>query len=261
MDDTVALLPDQILLLSVNTESYYKLGLIGEKSTLNKKKNLIEKYRIAIELGQKCFKPDKKNYQRVLECLKRTQMKCDFLIKWTSHEENISANSLFQYFDFVKKNCQEDVLLSEISLQRCYPTLRTFTNTEVATISNIDPQSENSLNNFIEWVSAQVAEVNCDDIISNTAECCDVHCAEIKGFFTSSNVNKLLEKLKSYLSNQEFSAIIVHGFEDSPQCWSGRNNEHYKELNGENIFGIGQLKEYVLSWCITDEYDFGIEKL
>lgn len=261
VDDTVALLPNQILLLSVNAESYYKLGLIGEKSTLNKKKNLVEKYRITIDLGQKCFKADKKNYQRVLECLKRTQMKCDFIMKWTPHKTGISANSLFQYFEHVQKNSPEDVLLSKISLHKCYPAFRTFTNRKVTSISNINSKSEDSVNNFIEWVNAQVAEVNCDDILINTAELCDVHCVEVKGFFTSSNVSELLEKLKSCLSNQEFSALVVHGFEDSPQCWSGRNNEHYKNISGENIFGIGQLKETVLSWCIVDEYDFGIEKL
>ena len=259
----MALLPNKILLLSVNAETYYKLGIIGEKSTLNTKKNLVEKYRITLELGKDYFKPNKKNYQRVLECLKRTQMKCDFVIKWNPNEPNISPNSLSRYFEHVKENCQDDQLLSKMTIHKCYPTLRTFTNYSTTNVPNIcqgpSEHLEQNVQQFIEWISAQVAEVKLD--YSDFADYCDIYCVEMQGFFTSCNLQKLLNRLKTYFSAEELGAIVVHGLEDSPQCWSGRNNQHYKDVSGESVFGIGQSKDNVISWCITDQYDFGIEKL
>lgn len=272
VDDTIALLPNQKIILSLNYDSYYKLGIVGAKSILNKNKILTPKYRVEICLNKSYFKPEKKNYQRTYECLKRSQLAFDFIIKWDPTDSCISSNSLENYFNFLKENSPSDRLLSNMTIEKCVPTLRTFKNSSMPVLCSDDVESmtDDYLRDFIDWVGAQVAQVNCVDAdyeistfdFGDRPADSNIYCAELKGFFTSTNITKLRDILKPLLSSDEQNALIVHGFVDSPQCWTGTNNEHYKNISGENLYGIGRLNnQMAISWCLTDEYDFGIEKL
>lgn len=254
----------------MNNSTYYKLGIIGVKSTLNRRKNLTPKYRVEICLDKPYFKPGKKNYQRTYECLKRLQLKCDFIIKWQPKESKHSPNSLENYFTFLKNNSTDDELLKRITIHRCIPKLRTFTNRQVPLISINNEPSDETVENFIDWIGAQLAEIKFDNVDEEISSFSfedhdgrsNVHCAELKGFFISADVEKLWLSLKDILEDDQPNAMIMHGFEDGPQCWTGRNNEHYKNVSGENLYGIAKIKDKTtITWCITDEYDFGIEKL
>ncbi|KAI2799152.1 Ribonuclease P protein subunit p40 [Blomia tropicalis] len=258
MDDTYALLPDQTLLLSLNTDTYHRLGLIGKESTLNRKHNIINKYRVMIELGKDYFKPEKKNYQRVMECLKRTQLKCDFILKWEPKLPNISPNSLQQYFQHVKDNndCNDELIS------------KTYSNRSTLKPLHIKTNSEEDMYEFIDWTSAQFAEINIRSNENESEKYTDIYCVDIKGFFTGTNVRNLMKRMKKEFGNlpkekqSMMMAMMVHGFEDSPQCWTGRNNEHYKDVSGENLYGFGHFEAgNVISWVIADSFDFGIEKM
>ena len=174
-----------------------------------------------------------------------------------------------------------------MTIEKCIPNYRSFYQQvdrifNVKTITNIENVDENELADFIEWCSAQMAQIKCqtNDLEVSTFQLDTsqsipvakpnnlLYGVQIDGFFISKNVKKLIETLKPFIFNFDqtdsslmVNAMIVHGFENCPQCWSGTNNEHYKHLSGENLYGFSVLNSmFRLIWCQSDDYDYGIEK-
>lgn len=213
-----------------------------------------------------------------MECLKRTGLSFHVLLKWEPEQslinQEISPNSLELYFKYLKEQ-ENQAVFSKMCVHQALPTMKSFINKNQPLV-DIEKMINQSLETekFVEWFCFQMAQINFHDdelkdsilldsenfILNNS--CDDIHCVQTMGFFTSSNIQKLIQVLEPENLSQKLNMIIVHGYEDSPQCWSGKNNEHYKNLSGENIYGFSFLNaEKTLIWCLADEYDFGIEKL
>lgn len=271
MDDTMSVDSNQIT-LSLNVQTYHQLGLLGQPSILNKKKNTIPKYRVIIDLNVPYFTPNKKFYKRTLDCLKRCNLKFDILIKWQPKDSTVSSSSLEKYLYSIKQAQSEH--LSSMTITKCYPTLRQFTNASTIKYSGSARKEDMNilLDEFIEWVGCQTNQIVCytqneDKIGLNLSESShwenttNMHCVEIRGLFNSHDVIELLSRIESLFSNHEHGAILVHGFENSPQCWKGKNNEHYSDTSGTNQFAIGQFGTNIVSWIVADALDHGIERL
>lgn len=276
-EDTIAILPNKQILLSLNTQTYNRLGIIGEQSILNRTKCCTPKYRIIIDLNKPYFKEDKKHYLRIMECLTRTGLSFNVLLKWEPEQslidKEISPNSLELYFNYLKEQNNQPIF-SNMSVQKAIPTMKLFQNKNQPIISVEKMLNQNlEKEEFVEWFCLQMAQINFNDeelkdsILHDFEDyisvnsCYDIQCVQTMGFFTSFNIKKLIQVLEPENLSQNLNMIMIHGFEDSPQCWSGKNNEHYKNLSGENIYGFSFLNtEKTLIWCLADEYDFGIEK-
>lgn len=151
----------------------------------------------------------------------------------------------------------------------CVPSLRRFTNRCVPIPKMSDQMSFDDIKELIEWIDAQVAQIDCNqsdepDVSSfgynNIESHCDVTCISLSGFFTPSDIFGILDKVKK-LKDNELKSIIVHGFEDIPLSWAGNNAEHGKCLSGENLYGFACKNNNYFVWRLGDEYDFGIERL
>jgi len=121
----------------------------------------------------------------------------------------------------------------------------------------------------MEWSAGQFCEI--DDFGYQDenqaqkyfAQEANIHCVELKGFFSSQNVRAFLKTMKPMADSSMVSCVIVHGFEEAPQCWAGKRIEHHSQLDGTNFYGISSLAEQgmVCSFAVGDEYDYGIERL
>ena len=263
--DEYAFLPNNKLLFSLTSKTYFKLGLEGPKSTLYRTKN-IKKYRFEIDLLKESFIPEKRNYQRTYECLKRANLTCDFIIKFQPKQS--FDGTILNYFQWLKN---EDSL-PKLQITTKYPKIRTFTNRNILMFNEkIDLNSEeceNCLNRFIEWSSGQFCEIkdfghNTNDEDENDGNIeTNIYCIEIVGFFISKNIENLLGNIRSTLETSQTSCLIVHGYEESPQSWLGSGNEHHKELSGDNVYGFASItsQNLVCSFAIGDEFDYGIER-
>lgn len=271
MDDTVAFLPDNTILLSLNAATYNRLGLVGKPSTLNRKGQTIPKYHVQLDLNQSYFRPGKKHYEHVYQCLRRLDLRFDFAIKWEPsaqlHEQtNVSPNSLEGFFHSFD---------SQLKIERCCPSIRSFTNRSVPIITrkidleDVTMSMDTLLNECIDWCEAQMAQVDFTEIdhevssfqldtTNNWTDRGNVHCVQLKGFFTANNVDKLRRHLRQPIG-EHLAGMIVHSFVDVPQCWRVRSHHHYKELGGDALYGCAQLNGQVITWTIADCYDFGIE--
>nr|XP_027198140.1 ribonuclease P protein subunit p40-like [Dermatophagoides pteronyssinus] len=291
-ENTMAIIDRKRILLSLNSQTYHRLGIIGKESIMNRTKCLTPKYRIVIDLDKPFFKPSKRHYKRIDECLRRSCLTFNVILKWepnNNHEmSNISPNSLEEYFQYLKQQKNSnDPIISKMTIEKCIPNYRSFYQQvdrifNVKTITNIENVDENELADFIEWCSAQMAQIKCqtNDLEVSTFQLDTsqsipvakpnnlLYGVQIDGFFISTNVKKLIQTLKPFIFNFDqtdsslmVNAMIVHGFENNPQCWSGTNNEHYKHLSGENLYGFSVLNSmFRLIWCQSDDYDYGIEK-
>ena len=276
-DDCFALLPNGLIVLSVKESTYQRMGIVGKKSILYKKKNCVKKYLIEIDLNDEHLTPGTKYYRRTEECLQKSGLFFDIFIKWEVTDEDltkqsISSMSLGNIFSYIRDNSSDDSL-KHFHWCRCSPSFRSFDNKQIPIpIVNRECLSED-IQTLIEWFGAQICQINCDlsedsDVstfgISHYQKREDIHCVSINGFFTSSDIESLFDSFKQKIvkkSDKDITAFIVNGFEDTPIAWSGRNNEHSKNLSGENMFGIGSQMGIAFIWRVTDEYDFGIERL
>jgi hypothetical protein len=219
------------------------------------------------------FRAGTKHYQRTYECLQRSGLLFDILIKWEVsdeelNKESISSMSIQNFFNYIKTN-SSDSDLNSIEIIRCLPSLRKFTNNYVPIPTISEEYLFEDIKDLIEWFGAQVCQIDCNqsedtDVstfgFSNTEKRADISCVELNGFFTRFDVLCLLTKL-NHLFKSGVNSIIVNGFEDTPIAWKGNNNEHQKCLSGENIYGFGSKEDIRFIWRIADEYDFGIERL
>ncbi|XP_046908558.2 ribonuclease P protein subunit p40 [Dermatophagoides farinae] len=285
-ENTMAIIDRKRIILSLNSQTYHRLGIIGTESTMNRKKCLMPKYRVLIDLDKPFFRPDKRHYKRIDECLRRSGLTFDVILKWQPNQmTNVSPDSLEEYFQHLKQqHNSNDPIIAKMTIHKCIPNYQSFFQ-KVDHIFNMDKLlnnpniDENETADFIEWCCAQMAHVKCEtnDLEVSTFQLDqslsipkhgNIYVIQINGFFIHENVKKLIQILKPYICNIEkdshtnmVNAIIVHGFENCPQCWCGTNNEHYKNLSGENLYGFSILNSKMkLIWCQSDDYDYGIEK-
>lgn len=275
IDDSVVLLPNKKILLSLNAQTYYRLGLIGTKSTMNRTKHALPKFRIELDFDLDTSIKRDKFYKRIRKQSEHCQSKFNLVFKCVAEhlEKNIVCDTSFS------TDCFDSFSLQNVELFRCLPTTKRYRNINqyVYGVKKSDYENEKVLNDFIQWLDAQIAKADFtqtdyeistlpldyprDNLIKK-----DLYCLQLDGFFEKFTIKNLVEKLRRKIqqtpNETSIFALIVHGFEDGPQCWYGKNNEHYKAISGENLYGISFLDQNTtLIWCRSDEFDFGIEKL
>jgi Ribonuclease P 40kDa (Rpp40) subunit len=100
-DNCVCLSPTGTLVLNLNRVDYERLGLEGQPSFFCRLKppsrygtyyfnfvldilnNQFYVTVVKIDLTEECFKPNKKNYERVIKCLlQNLKLEMDFIIAW-----------------------------------------------------------------------------------------------------------------------------------------------------------------------------------
>lgn len=254
-------------------------------------------------LSELCSKTDSKYYKRTFSCLQNSGLKFDILIKWVpsrSVSDKVSHLSLIKFFEFVKRNpgdgggFMSPAEANELNPRICIPTINSH-----STSFPLLPITLNKLNwpgddegqhilieDIIEWTGAQCCSVptNSSTVEADVStfgftpdssiQLNSVKCTQISGFFTPVNIRVLVSELNAYQtavlngSNTSeplhpLAVLIVNGFDECPISWTGKNNEHGKQLTGEHVYTLllSFNDKLCLLYRLADEYDFSIEKL
>ncbi|XP_049950543.1 ribonuclease P protein subunit p40-like isoform X3 [Schistocerca serialis cubense] len=97
VDDSIAVTPNGLLILSLNKGTYQQLGLEGRQSFFQRDS---DRYIINLDIKASNFGPGNKNYERVFWCLKNCfNVKFGIVLAWDPPVENICPSSVAAYFD------------------------------------------------------------------------------------------------------------------------------------------------------------------
>lgn len=290
--------PDGVLHLSIDESLYRSVGLIGHQSAQYAKQNLIPKKLIRIDLKDSKYESfDGRAFQKTFITLRNSHLKLDLVMKWTAPvDSQLSARSLYKLFRLFKDNNSAEpnvgqFLMEEADRQQmqvllCAPKVRRYTAysvrvpltpdwSEVVARGRLDERdiADSRLMQLIDTFGGALAGVNfdADEEVSgwpgSTAyEYQDFVCYEITGLFSETDVDQVLQRLRSRLNATEDSVerfvMIVNGFENGVVTWYEKNCEHGKSLSGECLYGImAQSNAYSFVWRQADQFSFGIEKL
>ncbi|KAI1286831.1 Ribonuclease P protein subunit p40 [Halotydeus destructor] len=309
-DDSLMITPSGCLKLSLTEKSYHRLGMEGKPSLLNRKKNVITKFNVEIDLGSDlASKSESKYYTRTFNCLRNSGLKFNLLIKWEPSKEvnpNVSSESINQYFIFMKNNpgpggaymLLEDA--NQMIISSCPPSLRNHS-VPVSLLPSqfIDldhPVEEEDrityVQDLIDWCGAHLSSVSCSlqstdlDVTDfgfareNSVPLASVSCSQVNGVFTPTIVTHIIDEVMALVNAADqtslsersgqldvtlfpFIVITANGFPNGVLSWSGKNNEHGKQLTGENMYSIlmSLHDRKSIIWRIADGYDFSVEKL
>ncbi|KAM5300256.1 ribonuclease P protein subunit p40 isoform 6-T6 [Ctenodactylus gundi] len=120
-DNTVALLPNGKLILSLDKDTYEETGLQGHPSKYSGRN--IMKFIVSIDLVDSSFNLDSKKYKRTSWSLKEKKpLKFDFLLAW--HHTGAEDSSVMSYFSkYQIQEHQPKVAISTVKDLQC-PVLR-----------------------------------------------------------------------------------------------------------------------------------------
>lgn len=302
-DNCMALDANGLLTLNITERTYHRVGLEGRKSLLYKKnvheKHIIE-LNLLSELSSKV---ESKYFKRTFSCLQNSGLKFDILIKWEPSadvSDQVSPLSIRKFFEFIKwhpghgAGFMSSEEAANIQVRTCAPSIRTH-KTSFPLLPNslmtlnwpADECSQHNLTeDILEWSGAQCCSISTSyteaeaDASSfgftpgSGIQLNSVACTQISGLFSPMNMFTILGELCSFQAELQtrrpimepihpFVVVIANGFEECPLSWSGKNNEHGKQLTGENIYSI--LLSFHDASCLiyrlADGFDFSIEKL
>ncbi|KAK7497717.1 hypothetical protein BaRGS_00011112 [Batillaria attramentaria] len=253
--DCVALIPTGHLILHVTKDTYQQLGLEGRPSQYASR-GKPSKYVVDVDLTPDFFTPGRKNYDRVLWCLKdRLNLTFDLLVAWTPHEEAICPSSVPKYFEskgFIvtpvptsaqvqwQTSIQMPVLSSAVSKATEDSCGREALWEWLGAVACGIDMSEASADSYISTLACPTPSVNCP-------RCCVIH---LSGFLTPAASLWLLKKVRSEVEQAEggvrWASVTLHGFLDSPV--SAKSREHGFFLEGDNVhsFVVFSNKDYWL---------------
>jgi len=231
-DDCVAISPSGRLVLHLTIDTYQELGLDSVPQTHQQKKNNI--FQVRINLNSDSFKPGKKGYEKVLDCLKnRLGDKFDFLISWIPQDPEICSSSIAVYFsDLCQRVDRADPVLSS----------RTLTNLALPRVEAADPDGNNLGCHFLdvfEWMGAvtcgvDISESDPESYISSYTcpspqiESSRVCVLRVSGFIPAHAVLQLVKCLRDMKMSAPQPQLIfnhsapppvfltIHGATDSP---------------------------------------------
>ncbi|OWF41831.1 Ribonuclease P protein subunit p40 [Mizuhopecten yessoensis] len=104
IEDCVAILPTGHLILHLTKDTYQCLGLEGKPAEFPHRNP--EKFVVTINLLEKCFRPEKKKYQRVFRCLRdRLDIRFDVIMTWSPNDDALCPSSLQKYFQVKGHTC------------------------------------------------------------------------------------------------------------------------------------------------------------
>ncbi|XP_021036350.1 ribonuclease P protein subunit p40 isoform X2 [Mus caroli] len=143
-DNTVALLPNGKLILSLDKDTYEETGLQGHPSRYSGRKSM--KFVISIDLMDLSLNLDSKKYRRISWSFKEKKpLKFDFLLAW--HHTGTEESTMMAYFSkYHIQEHQPKVALSTVRELQC-PVLRS---------SGLagEPEEACSALEFFDWLGA-----------------------------------------------------------------------------------------------------------
>lgn len=221
--DCAAVTPTGFLLLHLTKDTYQELGLDAVQQTYQQKKNDI--YVVKIDLKADHFRPGKKGYDKVMNCLKnRIQLKFNFLVSWVPHDSQVCSSSIGVYFTDLcnRVECIDPKIESRVLTSMRYPV-----------VCADDPEGQNSACHFMEvfeWIGSLACDIditsvdNENDSYASSFSCPEpnVNCPrcsviQVKGFFPPIVIINLMKNLKERKSASQLPvSLTVQGFKDSP---------------------------------------------
>ncbi|XP_059488594.1 ribonuclease P protein subunit p40-like [Neocloeon triangulifer] len=232
-DTCVCLTPTGMLVLSLERVAFERLGLEGKPSFFCRMKPP-SRYVVKIDLTETCFKPNKKNYERVVRCLMHNlKIRTDMILSWDPPDSSVCPSSVASYFSS---------LGYEVSTGRKEISTKKLMEVQIPkSIMEIDTEEA------LEWLGAISVGVD-------TNEWCDLSTGlfaeedfnnlpaqfhQWTGFYTSRQITSFLEELMSYFRSQKdipWISLSVQGFEDSAVHW--KLDENYFHQSAENSYSI-----------------------
>ncbi|XP_049801518.1 ribonuclease P protein subunit p40-like isoform X3 [Schistocerca nitens] len=239
VDDSIAVTPNGLLILSLNKGTYQQLGLEGRLSFFQRDS---DRYIINLDLKASNFGPGTKNYERVFWCLKNCfNVKFDILLAWDPPVENICPSSVAAYFDD-----------KGYIVHQCHPhfSKRISYNVPVPPVTARKEEESSEYCDVLEWLGAFSVGVDLDlepreDFLStySVPDGCkligQVAYVSWQGFFTKKPILKLLGILRKYTEERRnlcWTSMNVQGFLDSPITWSLKEQGFF--TSGDNHYTL-----------------------
>ncbi|XP_032504964.1 ribonuclease P protein subunit p40 isoform X1 [Phocoena sinus] len=257
-DNTVALLPNGKLILSLDKDTYEETGLQGRPSQYSGRKTM--KFIVSIDLMDLSSKLDSKKYKRVSWAFKEKKpLKFDFLLAW--HQTGAEGSTMMSYFSNYRiQERQPKIALSTVTDLPC-PVLRSGE-------LRGEPEAACSAQELFEWLGAVFsnAELNNEPDNFISTYCCPqpstvvakAYLCTITGFILPEKIHLLLEQLCRYFDEPKLApwvTLSVQGFADSPVSW--RENEHGFRKGGEHLYNfvVFSNRDYWLQLAVGADDD------
>ncbi|XP_047415562.1 ribonuclease P protein subunit p40 isoform X1 [Sciurus carolinensis] len=238
-DNTVALLPNGKLILSLDKDTYEETGLQGHPSQYSGRK--IMKFIVSIDLMDLSFNLNSKKYGRICWSFKEKKpLKFDFLLAW--HHTGAEEPAMLSFFSkYQIQEHQPKVSMSTLRDLQC-PVLQSGE-------LRGKPEASCSALELLDWLGGVFCNADQnnepDNFISNY--CCPrpstvvakAHLCTITGFILPEKISVLLEQLCHYFDEPKLApwvTLSVQGFADSPVSW--RENEHGFRKGGEHLYNF-----------------------
>ncbi|XP_044114201.1 ribonuclease P protein subunit p40 isoform X2 [Neovison vison] len=236
-DNTVALLPNGKLILSLDKDTYEETGLQGRPSKYSGRK--VMKFIVSIDLMDLSFNLNSKKYERISWSFKEKKpLKFDFLLAW-HHTEESTVMSHFSSYRIQEH--QPKIALSTVTELQC-PVLR-------SSALQGEPEAACSAPELLDWLGAVFSHTELNNEPHNfiSTYCCPqpstvvakAYLCTITGFILPEKICLLLEQLRHYFDEPKLApwvTLSVQGFADSPVSW--RENEHGFRKGGEHLYNF-----------------------
>lgn len=238
-DNTVALLPNGKLILSLDKDTYEEIGLQGRPSKYSGRKSM--KFIVSVDLMELSFNMYSKKYKRTSWSFKEKKpLKFNFLFAW--HNTGAAESSLLSYFSkYHIQEHQPSVTESRLGELPC-PVLQSDEMTG-------QPGVLCGALELFEWLGAVCSNVgqNNEPHSFISTYCCPqpntplakAYLCSITGFLLPEKICLLLERLRHYFDEPKLTpwlTLSVHGFADSPVSW--KEKEHGFHKGGEHIYNF-----------------------
>ncbi|KAI9096134.1 ribonuclease P 40kDa subunit-domain-containing protein [Phlyctochytrium arcticum] len=245
-DDTFALLPSGILLLSVRKETYEKLGLTGRSAKYGQKG---QRFHIHIDLAEPAFKPEGKLYERAKWCFSHTFLKSfDMVISFGHIMTGLSSDISFP------ENIRAERLVSASSTKIMSGLMLPEIGSEYfegSATSDSDPKRlawRERMHELLEWfglLAFEAPRLDASDSIDpfyavysppEDSSVGTLATTRWTGYITPPQISKIKDLVKEHIAqhNLPWAALMVWGFRDAPISWRG--TDHGFHMGGENDY-------------------------
>ncbi|XP_023028957.1 ribonuclease P protein subunit p40 isoform X2 [Leptinotarsa decemlineata] len=229
-DNCIGLTPNGQLHLNLTKETYESLGIDGTVSHFVQK--LKSRYIVTIDLAEDKLLHNKKKLAKLKSRLQSFE-NFTVLVSWQPPTEDVCPSSIAKY-----------LADSGYKVKECRPAFNEKTVTcEIPSIdlSSID---RNEASEFAEWLGmvslGGSLSPDLDDYLSSyvapsvSGRTETIKCLQWRGFFTSSDVSRLIEGVMFGCNPlaTTWTSVYVQGFDDCPVAW-GNEEQHYF-TNGDN---------------------------
>ncbi|KAM9739238.1 ribonuclease P protein subunit p40 isoform 2-T3 [Dama dama] len=252
-DNTVALLPNGKLILSLDKDTYEETGLQGRPSQYSGRKTM--RFIVSIDLMDLSSNLESKKYKRVSWAFREKKLlKFDFLLAW--HQTGAEGSMMMSYFSgYGIQEHQPKIALSTTRDLRC-PVLQSGW-------LGGEPEVACSARELFAWLGAVFshADLNNEPYNFVSTYCCpqpntvvaQASLCTVTGFILPERICVLLERLCRYFDEPKLApwvTLSVQGFADSPVSW--RENEHGFQKGGEHLYNfvIFNNRDYWLQMAV-----------